>query len=333
MKILVLYNHATALVKGRQEDLACEQEILVIVPIIADILRNLGHEVTTLPAGIELWNELRKKRGEVDLIFNLAEGFGGANTNELFVPSMLEVLGIPFTGPGFRTYVIAYDKWKAATVLGTLGIPHPSAQLFQPGESASSARVTFPAIVKPAHEDASLGISYDSVVTNMGDLADRILRIHQLYSQAALVEEFIEGREISVGCIGNGRNVHVFPPLEFLFDQNMAPNQKIRSYEYKWGGRKEVMVRARLTAESIATFEEYTRIAFRVLDCREYARVDYRLTDSGDIYLLEVNCNPGIGPNTHGLNNTLTMMASFDGYTFEGFIAKILELTRIRCNI
>lgn len=333
MKVLVLYNHATTLKKGRQEDLTCEQEVLIIVPIIADILRGLGHEVSTMQTSFELWNELRRKRNEVDLIFNLAEGFGGENSNELFVPAMLEVLDIPFTGPGFRTYVFAYDKWKTTTILGTFGIRHPNAELFYQENPVSPTSVTFPAIVKPVHEDASLGISYDSVVMNTTDLVDRIQRVHRLYGQAALVEEFIAGREISVGCVGNGSDVHVFPPLEFVFDQKVPTNQRIRSYEYKWGGHKEAMEQAQLSEEEIAVFKNYTQTAFRVLDCREYARVDYRLTESGDIYLLEVNCNPGIGPNTKGLNNTLTMMASFDGYTFERFIAKILELTRIRYGI
>src|SRR3989344_3562384 len=141
MKISVLYNQATLVKKGRQEDLVCEQEILIIAPIVADILRDLGHEVTLMLAGLEL---------------------------------------------------------------------------------------TFPAIVKPVHEDASLGITYDSVVTNSTDLANRIKRVHKLYRQAALVEEFIAGREISVGCMGNGSHVHVFPPLEFVFDQKVPLERRIR---------------------------------------------------------------------------------------------------------
>lgn len=333
MKIVVLYNHATLVKKGRQEDLACEQEILIIAPIVADILSGLGHEATTMAASLELWNEIRQKRDEIDLVFNLAEGFGGANSNELFVPALLEALDIPFTGSDFRTYAFAYDKWKASTILGTFGIRHPNGKLFYPGNIAPPISVKFPAIVKPVHEDASLGITYDSVVTNTTDLIDRVERIHRLYGQAALVEEFIAGREISVGCLGNGSNVHVFPPLEFVFDKTVPVEKRIRSYEYKWGGHKEAMERAKLDKLKIEALKDYTRIAFRVLDCRDYARIDYRLTEDGEIYLLEVNCNPGIGPNTHGLNNTLTMMASFDGSTFEGFIAKILELARTRYGI
>src|SRR3989344_1895278 len=228
MKISVLYNQATLVKKGRHEDLVCEQEILIIAPIVADILRDLGHEVTLMLAGLELWNDLRQKRNEIDIVFNLAEGFGGENSNELFVPAMLEALDIPFTGPGFRTYVFAYDKWKTATILGTFGIRHPSARLFYPGGEITSLEVTFPAIVKPVHEDASLGITYDSVVTNSTDLANRIKRVHKLYRQAALVEEFIAGREISVGCMGNGSHVHVFPPLEFVFDQKVPLERRIR---------------------------------------------------------------------------------------------------------
>ena len=238
MKIIVLYNHATLLKKGRLEDLACEQEVLIIAPIIVDILRGLGHEATIMNAGLELWNELRQRRNQIDLVFNLAEGFGGANSNEMFVPAMLEALGIPFTGPSFRTYVFAYDKWKSATILGTFGIRHPAARLFHMGDTISPAGITFPAIVKPVHEDASIGITYDSVVMNAADLVDRIERVHELYGQSALVEEFIAGREISVGCIGNGSDIHVFPPLEFIFGKTMPVERRIRSYEYKWQGKR-----------------------------------------------------------------------------------------------
>lgn len=330
MKILILYNLATVLKKGTPADLACEQEITIIVPTVAEALRKYGHEVDTILASIDLWNELTQRKGTFDLIFNLAEGFGGANSNELFVPAMLEALDLPFTGPPFRTYVFAYDKGKANRLLSTYGIPIPRRQLFYPKQPLEQVDFRFPAIVKPVHEDASLGITYDSVVTTEEDLCDRVQRVFDLYHQPALVEEFVDGREISVGCLGNRPDVHVFPPLEFTFDPSVSPLKRIRSYEYKWGEGKEGMERAKLPDEISLRLREYTRVAFLALDCRDYARMDFRVTNQGDIYLLEVNCNPGIGPNTHGLNNTLTMMASFEGYTFEVFIERIVQTASAR---
>jgi D-alanine-D-alanine ligase len=107
--------------------------------------------------------------------------------------------------------------------------------------------------------------------------------------------------------------------------------EKIRSYEYKWGGKKEQMVQADLPEATVSLLKAYTKLAFVTTDCRDYARVDYRLDSDGKPFLLEVNYNPGIGPNTHGLNNTLTMMASFDGWSFEDLVERIIELVLERC--
>lgn len=330
MKILILYNLATVLKKGSERDLACEQEINIIVPLMVEALRKYGHEVDTLLASLDLWDELTRRKGSFELLVNLAEGFGGANSNELFVPAMLEALDVPFTGAPFRTYVFAYDKWKASRLLSTYGIPIPQRQLFYPRQPKERIDLKFPVIIKPVQEDASLGITYDSVVLKAEDLVERVERVFNLYHQPALVEEFIDGREISVGCLGNRPDVHVFPPLEFTFSSSVSPLKRIRSYEYKWDGGKEAMERAKLSDDLVLKLEEYTKIAFLALDCRDYARMDYRLTDKGEIFLLEVNCNPGIGPNTHGLNNTLTMMAGFDGYSFESFIARIVQIASER---
>ena len=144
------------------------------------------------------------------------------------------------------------------------------------------------------------------------------------YRQPALVEKFINGKEISVGIIGNSQAMHVFPPLEFRFDDTNSNIEKIRSYENKWGGKREKMIRAELPPDVIDRLIYLSRTAFLVTDCIDYARLDFRLDFDLKIYLLEVNYNPGIGPNAHGLNNTLTMMASFDGYSFEDLVEKII---------
>jgi D-alanine-D-alanine ligase len=145
-----------------------------------------------------------------------------------------------------------------------------------------------------------------------------------------MAEKFIQGREISVGLIGNHPDLQVFPPLEFLFEEAKSEEEKIRSYEYKWGGKKEKMVRADLPAETAKQLKDYSKICFEKTDCRDYARIDYRIDPAGRIYFLEVNYNPGIGPNSHGLNNTLTKMASFNGYSFEDLIEKILLIAMRR---
>lgn len=138
------------------------------------------------------------------------------------------------------------DKEKTNIVLGQYGIPHPSHQLFRNINEQLRVDMSFPLIVKPVREEASIGIYANSVVSNEEDLKLRIAEVLERYRQPALIEKFIDGREISVGIIGNNPDLHIFPPLEFLFEGSKSSLEKIRSYEYKWGGGKEQMVRTSL---------------------------------------------------------------------------------------
>ncbi len=333
MRVLVLYNLATILKKGRQEDLACEQEITIIVPLVVELLRQRGYEVETLETDLNLWNELIRRKDQFDIVFNFAEGFGGANSQEVFVPALLEALEIRFTGASLRNFVLTRDKAKTNLILSTCGVPTPRRQVFYPDQEITEDNLHFPLIVKPVHEGASLGITYDSVVSGRDELITRVRNVFRLYRQPAIVEEFIRGREISIGCIGNRPNIRLLPPLEFVFDRLTPVLKRMRSYEYKWGGGKEDMAKANLSEDVVRRLLEYTRTAFLVMDCQDYARMDYRLSDTGEVFLLEVNCNPGIGPNSHGLNNTLTMMASFEGCSFEDLIELILLTAKQRYGL
>lgn len=333
MEILILYNIATGLKKGKPSDLDCEQESKIVVPLIADILRDKGYGVSTTKATYNLWENLKRKRSSTNLVFNLAEGFGGTNTNEPVVPAMLEALDIPFTGSSAQNMNFTLDKEKTKLVLASHGIPTAPYQLYRTGTEDRRDGMDFPLIVKPVREEASIGIYSDNVVTTQDALDRKVRENLELYRQPALAERFIVGREISVGIVGNGSDMHVFPPLEFLFEGARSPLEQIRSYEYKWGGKKEQMVRADLPADLDAHLRRYTEIAFRETDCRDYARVDYRVDTDNNPYLLEVNYNPGVGPNTHGLNNTLTMMASFEGIGFEDFLEMIIQSAAKRYGI
>ncbi|MFZ2970900.1 MAG: ATP-grasp domain-containing protein [Minisyncoccia bacterium] len=332
MRILILYNDAKELKKGIPSDLICEQEIMIIAPLVEKSLRERGYEVETLKATYNLWEDLKKRKNSIDLVLNLSEGFGGCNVNETFVPSMLEALEIPFTGASSQNMHFTLDKEKTNIVLERYGIPTPSHQLFRNENEQLRANMSFPLIVKPVREEGSVGIYANSVVSNKLDLQLRIAEILERYKQPALVEKFIDGREISVGIIGNKPDFRVFPPLEFLFKEAKSSLERIRSYEYKWGGKKEQMVRAELPERIIKRLKEYSCIAYIATECRDYARMDFRV--SGDkIYILEANYNPGIGPNTHGLNNTLTMMAGFEGSSFEDLVENVIKISAKRCGI
>ncbi len=331
-RVLILYNLAERLEKGIASDLICEQEISIIVPLITDLLVARGYIVETLLADIDLWENLKQRKATVDLVLNLAEAFGGGNTKETVVPAMLEGLDIPFTGASSRNMHLTLDKEKTKLVLASYGIPMAPHQLFKTGNEILLKELRFPMIVKPVREEASIGIYHDSVAVDEEMLRRKIEDCLQQYRQPALVERFIVGREISVGAIGNGQCWHVFPPLEFLFEGAGSELEMIRSYEYKWGGKKEQMVRAELPIGAIRQLQELTVKALVATDCRDYARVDYRLDDNNNPFLLEVNYNPGIGPNSHGLNNTLTRMASFEGLSFESLVERVVCIALERCR-
>lgn len=325
-RVLVLYNLAEKLEKGIPSDLVCEQEITTIVPMVIQSLKERGYQAETMRADFNLWENLKARKSGFDIVLNLAEAFGGGNDKETVVPAMLEGLNVPFTGATAHNMHFTLDKEKTKLVLMAHGLPGVKHQLFKTSNEGLKSGLEFPLIVKPVREEASIGIYHDSVVENEISLRRKVSDLLVRYNQPVMAEEFIRGREISVGIIGNYPNLQTFPPLEFLFEGANSELEQIRSYEYKWGGKKEQMVRAKLPADVVERLVFYSETAFVVTDCCDYARMDYRIDPDGNIYFLEVNYNPGIGPNTHGLNNTLTMMASFEGYTFEDLIEKIILL-------
>lgn len=329
MRLLLLYNMARDLRKGIEGDLSCEVEIEIIAPLVRDLLVAAGHTVSMCEATYELWERLKASRSTFDLVINLAEAFGGTNSYEPLIPAMLEALEMPYTGASAHSMMLTLDKAVTKRVAQSLEVLTPRYIIAFDRLPEEVASLRFPLIVKPVREDASIGVTLDSVVHDLDAVRDRVGQVRQLYRQPALIEEFIDGREISVGAVGNGADVRVLPALEFLFPGAAGPEEKIRSYEYKWGGRKEVMVEARLDAATLEVLRSWTLLLFHACECRDYARMDFRVAADG-IYLLEVNHNPGIGPNTNGLNNTLTMMASFEGRGFEELVLEIVEAAAAR---
>lgn len=329
MNIAILFNLADRTKIGVLSDLKCEQEIRIIVPLVEGILRRQGHSVSSFPCDLSIWERLKELRGSIDLVFNLAEAFGGTNADEPLIPAMLEALDIPFTGASSANMQLTLDKEKTKLVARAYGVPTTPYAIVRDRRHFHTD-LEFPLIVKPIRQEASIGIYFDSVVGNEAELNKKVVHVLAAYKQPAIVEPFIFGREISVGCLGNDSDLMAFPPLEFLFPQAQSPENAFRSYEYKWGGAKEIMVHAELDPELERQLIEYAKTMFVATECRDYARMDFRVTNDREIYFLEVNYNPGVGPNTHGLNNTLTMMASFVEIEFEELICRIVSVARSR---
>jgi D-alanine-D-alanine ligase len=264
---------------------------------------------------------------EPDLIFNLCESVGDESVHEMHVAGIYELLGVPYTGAGAFALGNCQNKVRTKQILSYYEIRTPRFQVFHsPSEvHEESFQLRFPIIVKPAQEDASIGIENSSVVDSLTGLKKRVRFIYQNFDQPALVEEFINGREINVALIGNKRPI-VLPISEIDFSGLPPDYPKIVTYNAKWmQGTEEYkgtvgLCPANLPAEVEKEAREIALKAFKIMGCRDYARVDMRLDKNNTLYVIEVNPNPDISDDAG-----FARSARAYGLSFEEVINKIVE--------
>lgn len=327
MRIAVICNDATLSTAGRPNELASDREMTIIPELVIGALSANGHAVKRFEATLQLGQDCRSWKA--DLALNLAEGFDGTNANEHLVPCLLDLAGIPYTGADAANMLILRNKYVTSRAMANLGVQCPKSELCAGTVRKAGISLRFPIILKPVNEEASHGIHLDSVVTNEATLAAKLSELNRTGHRTILAEEFIVGREVSVGVWGN-EDVAILPPVEFHFP-DASPLQAFRSFEYKWLGKQEDM-------RSVDNLPEPTRqrlnhaatFAHRIFLCRDYSRADFRIDADGTPYFLEHNFNPGIGPNTHGLSNTFTRMTELAGVTYSEMIERILLLAARR---
>ena len=295
---------------------------------ISRALQSMGYRssIFNVDSNIErLINYLKEEAP--DVIFNLCESVGNEAIHEMHVAGMYELFGIPYTGAGPLTLGIALNKVRVKEIMKANGLPTPKYQLFKsPIKITLDESLNFPLIVKPSREDASIGIETKSVVYNLSDLKKRIRYIFEQFDQPALVEEFIEGRELNVAIIGN-RKPTVLPISEI--DMSTLPEQypRIITYNAKWmKGTDEYehtkgVCPAPIPVELEITMKDMALKAFELIGCRDYARIDFRLSKDNNPYILEVNPNPDISDDAG-----FARSARAYGYKFEDLIAKIVNL-------
>ena len=234
-----------------------------------------------------------------ELVVNLCESFAGDARGELVVPALLDALGVPYTGSGPLALALCLHKHKAKDVLRGCGIPTPESALVERLEQVASLRVPLPAIVKPAREDASIGIDRHSLARDAKELAWACERVLEELKQPALVERFVDGRELNVALLapasGEGPP-QVLPVSEIDFSRLAADHPRIVTYAAKWDeSAPEFYTTAPRLAE--LTPPELERVgavavqAFQALELRDYGRVDLRLAEDGTPYVIEVNPN------------------------------------------
>ncbi len=261
-----------------------------------------------------------------DVIFNLCESVGNESIHEMHAVGIFELLGIPYTGSEPLVLGTALNKVRVKEMLLFHGQVTPRYQLIEnPVKFSIDPTLTFPLIVKPAHEDASIGIDSKSIVRSIAELRRRVRHIHEQFEQGSLVEEYIDGRELNVGILGNKKPT-ILPISEI--DMSTLPKQypKIISYNAKWlKGSDEYehtkgVCPADLPADVAAKVREMALAAYRIVGCRDYARIDFRLNADNVPYILEVNPNPDLSDDAG-----FARAGRAQGHTFDQLIAKIVE--------
>ena len=290
-------------------------------------LTSLGYKPTTFNVDSDIFRLIEYLREErPDLMFNLVESVENESVQEMNVAGLYELLKIPYTGAGPLALGIALNKPRVKEILSYHGIRTPKFQVFRISDKiVLEDGLAFPLIVKPSREDASVGIDDRSVVYNIADLRARVRYVLEEFDQPALVEQYIDGRELNVAVVGN-KHPLVLPISEIDFSGLAEGAHKIVSYEAKWmhgtvafEGTKGVCP-APLTALQEAKIKEIALRCYQIIGCRDYARVDFRLTKEGVPYVLEVNPNPDISDDAGFARSARTY-----GFTFSEMIGKIVE--------
>ncbi len=311
--------------EGLPEDFYAEFDEEETVDAIASALRRGGCEVIRIEADEGAYERLVKSRP--DIVFNIAEGLRG-ESRESHIPAMLEMLGIPYTGSGPLTLAMALNKALTHQILSANGIPSPAFQVFESGDEELDGSLEFPLVVKPICEGSSKGIRNDSLVNDEAGLRKQVSRVLRFYKQPAIVEEFLPGREFTVGLIGNGEPT-VLPIVEILLDKLPAWANPLYSYEAKWvwdvpGNPVDMLSCPPQIPKEVE--EEIGRVAvgaFRALGCRDLCRVDIRMDRAGVPRVMEVNPLPGLIPNPDA-HSCLPRAARAAGLTYDQLICTIL---------
>lgn len=302
------------------------------VEAIAEALRAGGHQVQCVEANDDLPKWFLTH--EVDVVFNIAEGLHGAH-RESQVPAILEALGIPFTGSGSLTLALALDKAKTKQVLTYEGVPTPCWQLFATSTAPVDSHLRFPLIVKPNGEGSAKGIWRESVVRDEAALRQQVARIHEQYRQEALVEEFIDGTELTVGLLG-GPAPEVLPILEIDFSSCQHSGEFFYSWRMKEYQGNEAMglnptlhCPARLSPEMTARVREVALRAHHALGCRDLSRTDIRLSAGGVPFVLEVNPLPGLDQT----ESNFPVMTNAAGVSYDALINRLVDLALMRSRL
>lgn len=325
MRTAVVYNEPVASRYSDTGEHAAVAGVLDAVNAVHKSLSELDHEVELVPLALPAESAIaRLKSLKVDFVFNLFEGFPGYPETEVLIPETLDKMGVPYTGCTAEILRIALDKAKTKEILQAGGVLNPRYQLLT-AKTVSTFRLRYPCIVKPHKEDASHGLTEESLVRDFASLQKQVIRIGSAYGGMAIVEEFLEGREFNATVFGNSECI-VLPVSEITY--SLPPGKpSILTFAAKWEPGSVYFEGTRAVCPAQISEAERERIvwtallAFRVLGCHGYARVDMRLDSNNRLNVLEINPNPDISPGTGAARQ-----AEASGMTYTQFVERIVRL-------
>jgi D-alanine-D-alanine ligase len=297
------------------------------VQFIIDTLAKY-HDVIPIEANEDAFEKLRRSRPE--LVFNIAEGRFGAS-RESQVPAILEMLGIPYTGSDPLVLGICLDKSRAKEILAYRRIPTAKFSVLRSWPLNGQLRhVDYPMFVKPLFEGSSKGIWNDALVKNFSELKASVEKVWSTYSQPALVEEYLPGREFTVALLGNGDRLRALPIVEIAFDVLPEGANKFYSYEAKWlwdlpDNPLEIYhCPAPIDDTLRLKIETVCKKAFHTLGCRDWCRIDVRLDAAGEPCILELNPLPGIIPDPK-INSCFPKAARAAGMSYDDLLLSVMN--------
>lgn len=289
---------------------------------VISALRSLGHQPVELSLEANKTDEWLRRlaAGGFDLAFNLCETVAGHAASEHLPAAVVELLNVPMTGASSATLLYCLDKDRCSAMLRAHGIPVPDWKLIGEHDPIPNDWNGYPAIVKPAAEDASNGVHPNSVVRSHAELVEAVERLRPNWGKL-LVQEFVDGREINLAIVG----AQVLPPAEIDFSTLPEGSPAIVSFEAKWmtGSAEDLGTRpvcpAPLEPEQVTQLQKLAGDAWEVMDGTGYARVDVRLTDGGAPYVIDINPNPDLAPDAG-----LARQAGAAGWSYQELIGRIV---------
>jgi D-alanine-D-alanine ligase len=297
---------------------------------VAEALVKLGHEAIKHELDGTPKSLLALARIECDLVFNLTESFNDDDTADFKIAGFLELIGKRYTGSGTHGLMLAQDKAIAKKIFAFHGIHTPVFARSFRGRLDFSHDLQFPVIVKPAREDGSIGIEFSAVVSSIRELMERMDWLHANFDSPVLIEEYIEGREMYVGIIGNDKP-EALPVVELDLSKLPDGTPRIAAAEVKWGkGTKayrdtKSAVATDLSEETTLALQQTAMAAYQALELRDYGRVDMRLQPDGRVHVIEANPNPWLSSKAE-----FAMAARKAGRTYSQLVEEIVELAMAR---